>query len=242
MSRMQRVQLTPQKSPSLAPDVSGTVRVPIRRIWLMWRMAGAVFALIVSGYALIMQGIHYGDTVPRLDIAALAKEKLDGRQSIDPKHFFEDATNESGRVQNAVFHQWPAWSFGVTAFVLLLASRTLFLEFGRLQSDEPGLVASPRTLTINIDANRRKLKPIPWTAISAIELRRIQGLRGVTVRLRESGNVMYDGFFSSRLPNTGRTTVDISPIYLATNAQKLKQLLDGHIAMYATSPTPPRST
>jgi hypothetical protein len=242
MSRMQRVQLTPQKSPSLAPDANGTVRVPIRRIWLFWRMAGAVFALIVSGYALIMQGIHYGDVVPRLDIADIAKEKLNGRHSVDPRRLFEDATNESARVQNAVFHQWPLWSFGITAFVLLLASRTLFLEFGRLQSDEPGLIVSPRALTVNIDANRRKLNPIPWTAISDVELRRIQGLWGVTIRIREPGHVMYDGFFSSRLPNTGRTAVDISPTYLASNAQKLKQLLDGYLPTHTASPTPPRST
>ena len=242
MSRMQRVQLTPQKSPSLTPDVSGTVRVPIRRVWLLWRMAGAVFALIVSGYALIVQGIHYGDAVPRFDIATIARENLDGRHSIDARQLFEDATNESGRVQNAVFHQWPIWSFGITAFVLLLASRTLFQEFGRLQSDEPGLIASPRALTVNIDANRRKLKPIPWTAISAVELRRIQGLWGVTIRVREPGHVMYDGFFSSRLPNTGRTAVDISATYLATNAQKLKQLLDGYLTTHTASPTPQRST
>ncbi len=242
MSRMQRVQLTPQKSSALAPDVSGTVRVPIRRIWLLWRMAGAVFALIVSGYALIMQGILYGDTVPHTDIAAIAKEKLSGRGSVDVKGLIGNATNYSERVQNAVFHQWPIWSFGITAYVLLLASRTLFLEFGRLQSDEPGLIASPRTLTVNIDANRRKLKPILWTAVSAVEQRRIQGLWGVTIRLREPGHVMYDGFFSSRLPNTGRTIVDISPIYLATNAQKLKQLLDHYLAAQPISSTPQRST
>jgi hypothetical protein len=242
MSRMQRVQLTPQTSPSRKPDIGGTVRVPIRRFWLLWRMAGAVFALIVSGYALIVQGIHYGDTVPSTDIATIAKEQFVDRGSVDPKELVDRATHYSERVQNVVFHRWPIWSFGITAYVLLLASRTLFLEFGRLQSDEPGLIASPRALTVNIDAKRRKLKPIPWTAMSTVELRRIEGFQGVSIRLREPGHVMYDGFFGSRLPNTGRTVVDISSRHLTMNAKELKQVLDGYIATYATSNTQQRST
>jgi hypothetical protein len=234
MSRMQRVQLTPGRSPSLARDVSGTVRVPIRRFWLLWRMAGAVFALIVSGYALIMQGIHYGDTVPRTDIATIAKEQFNGHAAVDATQLVGDATHYSERVQNFVFHRWPIWSFGITAYVLLLSSRTLFQEFGRLQSDEPGLIASPRALTVNIDAHRRKLKPIPWTAISAVELRRIEGFQGLSIRLREPGHVIYDGFFGNRMPNTGRTAVTISSSHLAMNAKELKEVLDRYIAATPT--------
>ena len=238
MSRMQRVQLTPQKSPSLAPDVSGTVRVPIRRIWLLWRMAGAVFALIVSGYALIIQGIHYGDVVQAMDLSAIARQKIAGESSVDAKQVMDDAAT----VQNIVFHKWPMWSFAITAYVLWMASRTLFREFERLQSDEPGLIASPRALTVNIDSNRRKLKPIPWTAISAVELRRVEGLPGVTVRMHEPGHVMYDGFFGSRMPNTGRTAVSISSRQVALNANELKDILDRYVAAHTTSSMPRRST
>jgi hypothetical protein len=196
-------------------------------------MAGAVFALIVSGYALIMQGIHYGDTVPRLDIATIAKEQFSGHAPVDATQLIGDATHYSDRVQNFVFHRWPIWSFGITAYVLLLSSLTLFREFERLQSDEPGLIASPRALTVNVDANRRKLKPIPWTAISAIDLRRVEGLQGVSVRLREPGHVMYDGFFGSRLPNTGRTVVALSSRQLAISAKELKEVLDRYAAAAA---------
>lgn len=241
MSRMQQIQLTARKK-SLAADASGTVRVPIRRWWLLSRIAGAVFALIVSGYALIMQGIHYGDAVPRFEVAGIALEQLSETGSVDAKKIVDDATRYSAQVQNTVFHQWPLWSFGVTALVLLLASRTLFLEFGRLQSDQPGLVASPRALTVNVDANRRALKPIPWSAIGSIELRRVQGWQGVTVRLREPGHVRYEGILASRLPNTGRTVVPLSTLQLSANAQDLKEILDGYLAAHADSPTPPRST
>jgi hypothetical protein len=233
MTRMQRVQLTQRKPSPTAPDISGTVRVPIRRFWLLWRMAGAAFALIVSGYALIVQGIHYGDSVPRMDISAIAQEQLSGHAPVDATQLIDNATHYSERVQNEVFHRWPLWSFGITAYVLLLSSLTLFREFERLQSDEPGLIASPRALTVNVDANRRKLKPIPWTAISAIELRRVEGLQGISVRLREPGHVMYDGFFGSRMPNTGRTAVALSSRQLATSAKELKEVLDRYVAAAA---------
>jgi hypothetical protein len=242
MSSTQRVTLRSQKTTAYAPDASGTVRVPIRRFWLLWRMLSAVLALLISGYALVMQGIHYGDAAPNVDLAAIAKEKFSGNASTDTKRLFDEATRYSTTVQNVFFRRWPIWSFGITAFVLLMASRALFLEFGRLQSDEPGLIASPRALTVNIDVKRRALKPIPWTAISAVELRRTEGLQGVTIRLREPGHVMYEGFFASRLPNTGRTSVTISPLNLAMTGKELKQLLDGYIATYATSSTLKRPT
>ena len=232
MNRTQRIQLTPHKSP--VADVSGTVRVPIRRFWLLWRMAGAVFAMIVSGYALVMQGIHYGDQAPQ-DMAAIAQQQIDRQNPTDAKELVTHATHDADRMQNYMFHRWPIWSFGITAYVLLLASRTLFLEFGRLQGDEPGVIASPRTLTVNVDAKRRKLKPIPWTAVSGTELQRVEGFPGLTIRLREPGHVVFDGVLASRLPNTGRTSVALSSHYLGISAKELKELLDGYIATSASS-------
>ena len=239
MSRMQNIQFTPKKS--LIADVSGTVRVPIRRFWLLWRMAGAMFALVVGGYALVMQGIHYGDSSPQ-DIATLVKERVAAQDSTDVKELVDHATHYSDHLQNYMFHRWPVWSFGITAYVLLLACRTLFLEFGRLQSDEAGVIASQRALAVNMDAKRRRLKPIPWSVIVGTELKRMEGFPGVSVRLREPGHIVSEGFFASRLPNTGRVAVMLSSHYLAISANDLKQLLDGYIANYATSKSDQRST
>ncbi len=214
--------------------IASTVRIPLHRGRIVWRLLCAIAVILFSAYALIHQALDY---VPRRDagpVVTIGQQELRNVPA-DKREIAATAAEYVGTVQKYTRDYGREWRMFVTVAALLTAVFAVFREMARLQSMEAGMIVAPSGVTINSEATHRIAKRIEWSDISAIADRNYKGRPGVAITLRDPERFLDGGtFFSGLVRKSGDARLVVAPGSLQISKDDLKTLLTRYHAEYGS--------
>lgn len=213
-------------------STQSTIRIRLHRGRIVWRLVCSIAVVLGSAYALVDQGVHFG-TTEHFDLSKIILDQIR-----TAPHDQQEMMRNTAATARAMTGQWPVWSLVITSLVLIVSIRTFFRELSMVQIADAALVISPKTLTLNLETNRRVLRPIPWSAISAIDERTVRGKPGIVVSLREPARYLAEASVLSRsLIGWHPERIAISAGALSVGRKELSATLQRYFAAHSASST-----